>query len=201
MSLNRGSAMGQSGCHDVIVKVQLALECGLVGINVMLLTVEDCRTSVGAFSACTISKMETIGAYYGSLVCIDLSEKPLGMHAYGEGTMEVAVDAFNRPTIALHDIVTDRCGVEHSRWILAEPICATGFIGDARYLLGDTTPTNFAQLPPRFSNFFQHKMSSIAPSDPTHFRTTAVVAEEQMVAGEEFFVELSRAIMFCTTTK
>lgn len=136
-------------------------------------------------------RKEKIGAYYGSLIYTDLSKQPLFMRKHGERTGSTR--RFNQRAIALPSIVTDRCAVEHSCWIVAAPLCAMDYINHARYLTGDTTLTAVKQLSPsRGTVLLTNKESLIAGSDLTNSRITTVMADKQILVGEELFVDYRR---------
>lgn len=70
--LHSCSAVWWSGVHAVDVKAMFALECEEPVVSFVTSTVEHYNAGLSLPASCAISKNETIGGYYGSLVCSDL---------------------------------------------------------------------------------------------------------------------------------
>lgn len=137
-------------------------------------TVEHPNAGLGVFGTSTISKCETIGAYYVSLVSRIylhyLYKQPLSMKEYGEWCMAVSISTFNPCATALPNMTTDCPGIKHSCWIVSVLFCAISYIKDERYFTGDAMPTAAKQLSPHQNNvLFRHKKSLIADFDFTKF--------------------------------
>lgn len=83
-------------------KSQLALECGVVGVNVRPWTAEHPNMSHSVIFARTIWNEEKIEAYYGTLVYTDLSKLLVSMSKDVMGTIIVLVMTYHRWVTAQH---------------------------------------------------------------------------------------------------
>lgn len=91
-------------------------------------------------SARTISKGQTIGAYFGSLLNTDFSKQLREMEPNGEQTIAAPISTLSRFFIVLFNMVIDRRAVKHLLPVVTEIFCPMGLINDARYSVGDATP-------------------------------------------------------------
>lgn len=65
------------------------------GVNLIPWKVKHLHADIGVFVTCTISEDETIGAYYGLLVYINLSKRLLSMKECDEGEQAVSIITLN----------------------------------------------------------------------------------------------------------
>lgn len=102
------SAVWWSWFQEVHVQAPLALECGVVGVDVMSSTVGHHNACLCVFAVRTISNEKIIGAYADSLVHTDLSKQLLSMKEYCEGTMGILISTLIRYATTPMNTATDR---------------------------------------------------------------------------------------------
>lgn len=85
--------------------------------------------------------------------------------------------------------VDQSSGVKHLWCIVVAQLFTTDYIDDVRYMTRDLTAASVKELLHTDNVFLSNKEASTADSDLTNFRFIAIIACEQIVVGEESFLD------------
>lgn len=102
-----------NGFTEVDVKTMVALECGVVGVNMIPSIAEHPNFCHCDFSVHKILKCYTIGRWYGLITWPDSSTQLLPLNEHGEVTMTASIRTFCRCTQVLPKMASDGDGAEH----------------------------------------------------------------------------------------
>lgn len=128
------------GClYRVDLNSSLAAECGVLAVTVKKSTMPHPNEGFGLLAARSFGSGKTIDLYEGTLGCKNLVDEKQKWKASGEGIMASTVQTFIKWENNILDKVADETGVERTAWIVPAPFCATGYVNDSRYFVGDGT--------------------------------------------------------------
>lgn len=151
----------------------------------------------GFFAARSLGPGETVCLNYETLVYCNLDDEKEKRRAYGERIMAVTVQTFTKWATQIPDKVTVGSRVERTAWIVPAPFCATRYVNDARYYVGDRTPLGERGLQPHQKNVdFEQMLYTDNPRDIVDHKIMRLQALQNISAVENFDADYNAAYMF-----
>lgn len=152
-------------------------------------TIPHRESELGLFSACAHGKKMTIGYYYGSWFMRTVTTEWYNMKTYGKVVMQVTTETFLKQEKVLREMATEKDGTITKMLVVEKPFCATVYMNESRYWVGDTTLGIEGLNNPKKKNVQFLKCRSLSSSNGHRsISLFSVVPLHYMAVGEDLQV-------------
>ena len=190
--------------NNIDVKALQTYECQQYKIRLKKSTIKHKDAGLGVFATRGFKKDEVIRHYYGTLVYGDLASDHRVRKRYGAGIMSVSSKEFSKWALQIDHTFVDSKDKEHTGYICPGPFSTMKYINSYKYIEGDEDKEAYDNETLENSRKANCKyVLNNRRNRNTEFETyqaISVVAEEDIVANQELFLEYGDKYTFPAST-